>query len=76
MPRSFASSASSGSVPGLAPPTPRETSGSPGLVGPPVALAIDVLAPSVAETGRADNEDFEASGPASYPRHVDETLVR
>src|SRR5262249_20348668 len=31
-----------------------------GLVSPPVALALDVFAPSVAETGRADDEDLEA----------------
>src|SRR5919206_1693243 len=30
------------------------------LVGPPVALAIDVFARSLAEIGRADDEDLEA----------------
>src|ERR671931_317649 len=33
------------------------------LVGPPVALALDVFAPSLAEIGRADNEDLEAVRP-------------
>jgi hypothetical protein len=32
----------------------------PALVSPPVALAIDVFARSLAEIGRADDEDFEA----------------
>jgi hypothetical protein len=37
-----------------------------GLVSPPVALATDVFAPSLAEIGRADDEDLEAlPGPAS-----------
>src|SRR5437588_7313151 len=33
------------------------------LVSPPVALAIDVFPPSLAETGRADDEDLEALRP-------------
>src|SRR5213595_3800917 len=33
------------------------------LVSPPVALAIDVFAPSPAEIGRADDEDLEAVRP-------------
>src|ERR1700730_5613880 len=33
------------------------------LVSPPVALAIDVLARSLAEIGRADDEDLEALRP-------------
>src|SRR3954452_18139191 len=33
------------------------------LVGPPVALALDVLARSVAEIGRADDQDLEALRP-------------
>src|SRR5690242_9262658 len=32
-------------------------------VGPPVAPALDVVARSVAETGRADHEDLETIGP-------------
>jgi hypothetical protein len=35
------------------------------LVSPPIALAIDVFARSLAELGRADDEDLETSGPAS-----------
>ena len=35
------------------------------LVSPPVALAIDVFARGLAEIGRADDENLEASGPAS-----------
>src|SRR6266567_3629053 len=40
------------------------------LVSPPVALAIDVFARSLAETGRADDEDLEAlrSGLVASPR--------
>src|SRR6266542_4000708 len=38
------------------------TSGAP-LVSPPVALAFDVFARSVAEIGRADDEDLEALRP-------------
>src|SRR5262249_54910854 len=38
------------------------TSGAP-LVSPPVALAFDVFARSVAEIGRADDEDLEAVRP-------------
>src|SRR5437763_4212228 len=38
------------------------TSGAP-LVSPPVALAFDVFARSVAEIGRADDEDLEAPRP-------------
>src|ERR671918_2945018 len=33
------------------------------LVSPPVALALDVFAWSLAETGRADNDDLEALRP-------------
>src|SRR6202040_1040513 len=33
------------------------------LVSPPVALAIDVFARSLAEIGRADDDDLEAPGP-------------
>src|SRR5688572_29935932 len=33
------------------------------LVSPPVALALDVLARSLAEIGRADDDDLEALGP-------------
>src|SRR3954449_1447505 len=33
------------------------------LVSPPVALALDVFAPSLAEIGRADDEDLEALRP-------------
>src|SRR3954452_12750325 len=33
------------------------------LVSPPVALALDVFAPSLAETGRADDDDLEALRP-------------
>src|SRR3979411_2659841 len=33
------------------------------LVSPPVALAIDVFAPSLAEIRRADDEDLEALWP-------------
>src|SRR6059036_1626593 len=33
------------------------------LVSPPIALAIDVFARSVAETGRADDEDLKALRP-------------
>src|ERR687897_1437684 len=33
------------------------------LVSPPVALALDVFARSLAEIGRADDEDFEAVRP-------------
>src|SRR5215216_7070139 len=33
------------------------------LVSPPVALAVDVFAPSLPETGRADDEDLEARRP-------------
>src|SRR4051794_29534798 len=33
------------------------------LVSPPVALAIDVFARSLAEVGRADDEDLEALRP-------------
>src|SRR5213078_1620490 len=35
----------------------------PALVSPPVALAIDVFARSLAEIGRADDEDLEALRP-------------
>src|SRR6184192_2724061 len=40
------------------------------LVSPPVALALDVFARSVAEIGRADDEDLEAlrSGLVASPR--------
>src|SRR6202171_1497766 len=34
-----------------------------GLVSPPVALAIDVFARSLAEIGRADDQDLEALRP-------------
>ena len=37
-----------------------------GLISPPVALALDVLARIVAEVGRADDEDLEAL--AARPR--------
>ena len=33
------------------------------LVSPPVAPALDVFAPTLAETGRADDEDLQAVGP-------------
>src|SRR6476469_7518862 len=33
------------------------------LVSPPVALALDVVAPGVPETGRAENDDLEAFRP-------------
>src|SRR3954449_8037848 len=33
------------------------------LVSPPVALALDVFAPSLAEIGRADDEDLESLRP-------------
>src|SRR5438093_9001756 len=33
------------------------------LVSPPVALALDVFAPSLAETGSANDDDLEALGP-------------
>ena len=33
------------------------------LVSPPVALALDVFARSLAEIGRADDDDLEAVGP-------------
>src|SRR3989454_3545166 len=36
----------------------------PALVSPPVALAIDVFAPSLPEIGRADDEDLEALRPS------------
>src|SRR5438067_12281619 len=35
----------------------------PALVSPPVALALDVFARSLAEIGRADDDDFEALRP-------------
>jgi hypothetical protein len=35
------------------------------LVSPPVALAIDVSARTLAEIGHADDEDLEALRPAS-----------
>src|SRR5438128_9631332 len=40
------------------------------LVSPPIALAIDVFARSVAEIGRADDEDLEAlrAGLVASPR--------
>src|SRR5918911_1347560 len=34
------------------------------LVSPPVALTLDVFARSIAEIGRADDEDLEASRPS------------
>jgi hypothetical protein len=37
------------------------------LVSPPVALAIDVFARSIAEIGRADDEDLEALRPGLVP---------
>src|SRR5438093_12771350 len=33
------------------------------LVSPPVALALDVVAPGLSETWRADNDDLEALRP-------------
>src|SRR5436190_21183343 len=33
------------------------------LVSPPVALSLDVFTRSLAETGRADDDDLEALGP-------------
>src|SRR5947209_16745137 len=35
----------------------------PALVSPPVALALDVFARSLAEVGRADDDDLEAPRP-------------
>src|SRR6266513_3469479 len=35
----------------------------PALVSPPVALAVDVFARSLAEVGRADDDDLEAPRP-------------
>src|SRR5919199_541576 len=35
----------------------------PALASPPVALALDVFARSLAEVGRADDEDLEAARP-------------
>src|SRR5207247_4466348 len=42
---------------------PKRKSTYPALVSPPVALALDVFARSLAEIGRADDEDLEALRP-------------
>src|SRR5437763_7918295 len=42
---------------------PKRKATYPALVGPPVALALDVFARSVAEVGRADDDDLEAPRP-------------
>src|SRR5437763_7754457 len=42
---------------------PKRKSTYPALVSPPVALALDVLARSLAEMGRADDDDLEACRP-------------
>ncbi len=51
------------SLPNDAPSRPTRKSTYPALVSPPVALALDVFARSVAEIGRADDDDLESPGP-------------
>src|SRR5712691_11786812 len=51
------------SDPAAAPIRPKRKSTYLALVSPPVALALDVFARSLAEVGRADDDDLEAPRP-------------
>lgn len=46
------------------------------LVSPPIALAIDVIARSLAEIGRADDEHLEALRPPSLATYRAERVPR